>query len=85
MSDTKTCLHLVSLSADNPQALAQLDTLLGEGDAILLLGAGLALAEHFHARHLPVYCWSDSQPGGLSDDEAATLLFQYDKSASWHD
>ena len=81
----KHCLHLVSFGATHTASLAQLDAALTDSDAILLLGDGLELAEHFHASHLPVYCWDDKQPDGLSDDAAAILLLQYDKSASWHD
>ena len=76
-----SCLHLVSLSHAKPNTLAQLDAVLSDADAILLLGAGMALAPHFANRDLPVYLWDDK----LSDAEVVSLTLQHDKSMSWHD
>lgn len=80
-----SCLHLVSLRADQPAALAQLHSLLQSTDAILLLGDGLALAAHFNSSALPVYRWDADLAQGLDDDAVVALTLTFDKTMSWHD
>lgn len=76
-----SCLHLVSFGPTHTASLAQLDALLSHEDGVMLLGDGLALADHFARLGTRCWRWEDSPEG---DALAVRLLSQFDKSLSWH-
>lgn len=86
-----SCLHLVSFGRDshNRQRLLQA---LADTDALLLMGAALALVDTLQDLPQPLYLWP-TQPNvpvhaagtAIDADRLVALSLQYDKSMSWHD